>query len=209
MPFFHGPERYDFHDVGLDYNHGSFYPPTPIDQPFASLFQSAPTVALALVRELANRAVTGWRQIIEINAPGQGTPIPLDIAFPWGQQRFWGDVQTYVWFEGHGMQPQPLESAFLALTYWAHKSLDSGRELDGLIQQVAEGHESWTVLGLACSLALQRFQATEGVLPLITTQRLWHADLQRQVNESNWDINLFGFNPRHQRREISARHSTI
>jgi hypothetical protein len=197
VPFLPGPERYDFHDVGLDYNHGSFYPPTPIDQPFASLFQSAPTVALALVRELANRAVTGWRQIIEINAPGQGTPIPLDIAFPWGQQRFWGDVQTYVWFEGHGMQPQPLQSAFLALTFWAHKSLDSGRELDGLIQQVVEGHESWTVLGLACSLALQRFQATEGVLPLITTQRLWHADLQRQVNESNSDINLFGFDPRH------------
>jgi len=197
VPFFHGPERYDFHDVGLDYNHGSFYPPTPIDQPFASLFQSAPTVALALVRDLANRAVTGWRQIIEINAPGHGTPIPLDLAFPWGNQRFWGDVQTYVWFEGHGMQPQPLESAFLALTYWAHKSLDSGRELDGLIQQVVEGHESWTVLGLACSLALQRFQATEGVLPLITTQRLWHADLQRQVQESGWDINLFGFDPRH------------
>ena len=197
VPFFHGPERYDFHDVGLDYNHGSFYPPTPLDQPFASLFQSAPTVALDLVRELANRAVAGWRQIIEINAPGQGTPIPLDIVFPWGQQRFWGDLQTYVWFEGHGMQPQPLASAFLALTYWAHKSLDSGRELDDLIQQVVGGHESWTVLGLACSLALQRFQATEGVLPLITTQRLWHADLQRQVNELSWDINFFGIDPHH------------
>jgi len=155
-------------------------------------------VALALVRDLANRAVTGWRQIIEINAPGQGTPIPLDLTFPWGNQRFWGDVQTYIWFEGHGMQPQPLESAFLALTYWAHKSLDSGRELDGLIQQVVEGHESWTVLGLACSLALQRFQATEGVLPLITTQRLWQADLQRQASESSWDINLLGVDPRHQ-----------
>ena len=197
VPSFHGMERYDFHDVGLDYNHNSFYPPTPIDQPFASLFQLAPTVALALVRELANRAVTGWRQIIEINAPGQGTPIPLDIAFPWGQQRFWGDLQTYVWFEGHGMQPQPLASAFLALTYWAHKSLDSGREIDSLIQQVVEGHESWTILGLASSLALQRFQATEGILPLITTQRLWHADLQRQVSESSWDINLFGIDPRH------------
>jgi hypothetical protein len=197
MPSFHGPDRYDLHDLGLEYNHSSFYPPTPLDQPFASLFQSAPTVALALVRDLANRAVTGWRQIMEINAPERGAPIPLDIALPWGQQRFWGDSQTYVWFEGHGMQPQPLASAFLALTYWAHKSLDSGRELNGLIQQVVEEHESWAVLGLACSLALQRFQATEGVLPLITTQRLWHADLQRQVNESNWDINLFGIDPRH------------
>ncbi len=196
MPFFHGPERYDFHDVGLDYNHGSFYPPTPIDQPFASLFQSAPAVALALVRDLGNRVVRGWRQIIEINEREHGTPIPLDLAFPWGNQRFWGDLQTYVWFEGHGMQPQPLQSAFLALTYWAHKSLDSGRELDGLIQQVVEGHESWTVLGLACSLALQRFQATEVVLPLITTQRLWDADLQRQGAESSWDVNLLGFDPR-------------
>ncbi len=201
-PFLHGTERYDFHDVGLDYHHGSFYPPTPLDQPFASLFQSAPKVALALVRDFANRAVTGWRQIIEINAPQYGTPLPLDLEFPWGPQRFWGDLQAYVWFEGHGMQPQPLESGFLALTYWAHKALDDGRDLDGLIQEVVEGHESWTVLGLACSLGLQRFQATESVLPLITTQRLWHADLQRQVQASGRDFNFFGIDPRRQMTQV-------
>jgi hypothetical protein len=195
VPFYGGDDRYDFHNIGIDYHHGSYYPPTPLHQPFASLFQSAPSVARALVRDLANHATTGWRQVCEINAREHGTPLPLDLEFPWGRQRFWGDMQTYEWFLGRD-GPQPLEAGFLALTYWAHKSLDAGRDVDDLIQEVVEGHESWTVLGLACSLALEGHRATEVVLPLATAQRLWNADAQRQVQDSSRDINLFGFDPR-------------
>jgi hypothetical protein len=191
-PFLFDRDRYDFNDIGLDYHHRSFYPPTPCDQPFAALFRSAPSVARDLIRDLANRATTGWREIFEINAPEwRTTPLPLDLDFPWGRQRFWGNMRTYEWFLGRDA-PQPLESAFLALTYWAHKSLDEGRDVDDLIHEVVEGHQNWTVLGLACSLALQRQAATETVLPLATSQRLWHADSQRQIQDSSRSINFFG-----------------
>ena len=190
----HGEKSYDFNDVGVDHHYGSFFPPTPLHQPFASLFDLAPEIARQLVRDIGNRATTGWRQIHEINAPHYGTPLPLDIEFPWGMQRFWGDMRTYAWFLGEG-GAQPLEAAFLALTYWAHKRLDAGDDADEVIRAVIDGHENWTVLGLAASLALESNRISETVLPLVTAQRLWHADIARQVQNPGRPITVFGMNP--------------
>ena len=197
MHFLVGNKTYDFDDLGIDRFHGSFYPPAPGHEPFTSLFQFAPDIALGLVRDLANHATTAWRQIHEINHPRYGTPIPIEIAFRWGTQQFWGNERTYGWYFGIG-GPQPMEAAFLALTYWAHQRLDAGDDLDDLIRKVVDGHHSAAALGLATSLALERSERAPAVLALMKTQRLWVLDYSRQLQEAGREINLLGFDIRSQ-----------
>jgi hypothetical protein len=188
-----GIKTYDLEDLGIDQYHHAYFPPSPLHEPFGSLFRTAPDLARALVRDLANHAMEAWRQIHEINKPFRGTPIPLDLDFPWGRQRFWGEWRVYNWFKGE-LAPQPLECAFLALSHWAHQELDAGHHVDEIIKDVIEGHECWAVLGIAVSLALETMHASETVLPLATCQRLWHVDLARMAQENVGEIDLFGLN---------------
>ena len=188
-------KTYDFDDAGVDRMHSFFYPPSPAHEPFASLFQHAPDIARALVRTLSNQATKAWLQIHEINAPRYGTPLSLGIDFPWGRQRFWGDQRTYAWYFGGSAGPQPLEAAFLTMTHWAHKTLEQGRDLDELIREVVDGHDNVAALGLAVSLALEKAERSPALFSLISSQRLWHLDLGREVQESARGINLFGIDP--------------
>jgi hypothetical protein len=193
--------RYDFNDTGIDRRHGSFYPPSPAHEPFPSLFRYAPDFARDLVRTLSNRATEAWLQVHDINAPRDGTPLPLDIDFPWGRERFWGGPRTYAWYFGEG-GPQPLEAAFLAMSHWAHKSLEEGRDLEELIREVVQGHNNVAALGLAVSLALEKAERSPSVFSLISSQRLWHLDFERQVQESAREIHFFGLDPRREMNSV-------
>ncbi|MGY8616860.1 hypothetical protein [Pantoea agglomerans] len=192
-----GSDRYDYDHIGIDRGNTLFYPPAPSHEPFDGLFQFAPDEARALVRDIANHATTGWRQIHEINRQKYGSLIPIRIDFPWGRQTVWGNQRSYSWYFGEG-GPQPVEAAFLALMQWAHKRLDEGADMDELIRQVTEGHEGVATLGLAVSLAIERSERSPSVRALLASQRLWVYDLVRQIQESGRDINLFGFDPRAQ-----------
>lgn len=192
-----GSDRYDYDHIGIDRGGTLFYPPAPSHEPFDALFQFAPDEARALVRDIANHAMTGWRQIHEINPQQYGTMIPIEIDFPWGRQTVWGNQRSYSWYFGEG-GPQPLEAAFLALMHWAHKKLEEGTDLDELIRQVTEGHDGVAALGLAVSLAIERNERSPGLRALLKSQRLWVYDFVRQVQEGSRGINLFGFDPREQ-----------
>ncbi|WP_156942167.1 hypothetical protein [Hyphomonas adhaerens] len=187
--------EYDFDDIGIEKHHRAFFPSTPLDQPFAALLEKAPEKGLKLICDLSNHATEGWRQIHSINSPKYGTPLPLTIYWPWGQQTFYGDGRTYTWYLG-SLPPQPLQSAFLALTHWAHQSIDAGRSVDEVIKDVVCGHESWTVLGLAISLALEKAHVSETVLSLLRNPRLWAIDISRQVQAPIQKFTLPGLDPR-------------
>lgn len=193
----HGTRTYDFNEIGIDRHHRSFFPASPRHQPFAALFDQAPDVARRLVRDISNRATIGWRQIFEINSPRYGTPLPIEVSFPWGKQAFWGDGQTYSWFLGE-LGPQPLEAAMLSLTYWAHKRVDAGDPVDNVIRDAVEGHESWAVLGLAISLALETQHLSAATLALVAAQQLWQVDNARMVSNPGQDFNILGINPKDQ-----------
>jgi len=193
IPFIGGERAPDLHEVGVDWNHGCYFPVSPLEEPFASLFAHAPNHARRLVRNLSNRAIAGWRQVHDLDPQRYGTPLPVVLAFPWGRQTFWGDRQIYLAFEGLSAAPQPVECALLALAYWAHKQLDSGAPVDDVICLVLEGHESWAAIGLAASLALEKPHASEVIMPIAACQRALHDDLARRVGESNRSIDLLGF----------------
>jgi hypothetical protein len=192
--FIRGAKEYGFDDIGIEQHHRAFFPPTPLDQPFHSLLKTAPSKGLQLIAELSNHATEGWKQVHSINSPKYGTPLPLTIEWPWGAQVFWGDHRTYTWFLGHS-SPQPLQSAYLALTHWAHCSIDAGESVDDVIKKVVASHQSWAVLGLAISLALEKSRTSETVLSLLSSQRLWSVDLARHVQQPSLNIPIFSFDP--------------
>ena len=134
-----GRDRIVLDDIGISRHHNYYFPASPIHEPFASLFAKKPEAALGLIRDLANHATKGWHQVQLLNRNRMGTPIPVVLEFPWGKQEFWGDWHVYNWFMGQ-LVPNPLECAFLALSYWAFKQIEAGRPTDEVIRAVVEGN---------------------------------------------------------------------
>lgn len=186
-----GSRKPDLDDIGINRSFNYYYPTSALHEPFASLFKLKPNVALALVHDLVNHAVEGWRQVHSIN-PRLGTPLPVTVEFPWGRQDFWGDWHVYSWSLGQ-LAPQPLECAFLALSYWAFQEIEKGRSASEVIQEILEGSNCYAMLGIALMLALETFEVSETTLPVASCQRLWHHDLARFINESTRNIDLFGW----------------
>lgn len=187
-----GNDRYDLDDIGIEAHNNFYFPTSALHEPFKSLFQHKPDIALRLVRNLANHATLGWRQIHAINRQRLGTPIPVAVVFPWGTQEFWGDWRVYCWGMGQ-LAPQPLECAFLALSYWAFKEIEGGRPASDVIKDIVEGNDCYAVLGIALLLALETWETTETTLAVATCQRLWPHDFARFVQDPHKEIDLLGF----------------
>jgi len=127
-----GEDRYDMDDIGIERHNNFYHPPSALHEPFKSLFENKPDVALRLIRNLSNHATEGWKQIHAIRRREMGKPIPVALEFPWGKQEFWGDWRVYSWGQGQ-LAPTALECAFLALTYWvSNKSRAAGLPVTSL-----------------------------------------------------------------------------
>lgn len=190
------PNEFSHHDwdelaIGADLR--GYFPASPLREPFHSLLCSAPTVGLALVRDMVNHAVTAWRQLHRHMSRHSDTPIPLALEFPWGRQEFWGAAREYTWFRGHG-GPKAVTCALMALESWALDELKAGKPADAVLRQLIQGHSSIAVLGIAVLVALQTKEVSVVTLPLVTSQRLWRVDLQRYVQEDGFrNAGLIGF----------------
>ncbi|MDH5668242.1 MAG: hypothetical protein OEY86_09555 [Nitrospira sp.] len=138
-------DHHDWRRLSIHDDHRSFWPPSPLREPFHSLFQSAPDEALRLLRELCNHAITAWRQLQHHSRDRGGTPIPLELTFPWGTQRFWGTDQEYLWFRST-RAPKAIGCGFMALEEWCFAELARGRPVDELIQQIVKENECIAIL---------------------------------------------------------------
>ncbi|MEA2908969.1 MAG: hypothetical protein QOJ15_1050, partial [Bradyrhizobium sp.] len=183
--------RHDLDDVGIDGVGGHYHPPSALHEPFATLLAKKPKAGLALIRDIANHATKGWRQLQTIGAH-RGTPIPVAVEFPWGKQEFWGDWHVYQWFMGQ-LAPEPLECAFNALSYWAFNQIEAGQPTADVIHSVLEGSECYASLGLALVLALETYDTSEATFPIVTCQRLWEHDMARVVHEPMRNVDLLGW----------------
>jgi len=198
---------FSYHDwqmLSIHDDHRSFWPPSPLREPFHSLFQSSPDEAMRLLRELCNHAMTAWRQLHRHSRDRGGTPIPLELTFPWGTQRFWGTDREYLWLRPP-WAPKVIACGFMALEEWCFDELSRGRPVDELIQRIVEGNECIAVLGTASMLALHTETVSEATLPLFTSQRLLAADHNRMMQDfSSSTANLIGFTHRTDRPHIEA-----
>jgi hypothetical protein len=179
-----GFSHHDWEALAIDRDSQNFWPPSPLREPFHSLFKTAPEQALRLFTALCNHAVAAWRQLHKLDYERRGTPIPLQIQFPWGVQQFWGGDREYLWHRGMWV-PHVLACGFMAIEEWCFVELDRGRQLDELIRQVVEGNQGLAILGIASMLALHTERLSETVFPIVTAQRLWFADLNRMVQDSS------------------------
>lgn len=188
-------EHHDWQQLSMGGDHQGYFPASPLREPFHSLLTCDALTGLDLVRDMANHATTAWQQLHR-HTRRNGTPVPLILEFPWGRQEFWGTALQYRWFRGHG-GPQAVESALMALERWAIDQLDAGRPAAEVLQQVLEGQSSIATLGLAVHLALRAGEVSAVTLPLVSSQRLWHLDIQRWVQESEFrTAGLIGFDSR-------------
>ncbi|MBF8164729.1 ATP-binding protein [Pseudomonas mendocina] len=194
---------HDWKSLSIHDDHQSFSPPSPLREPFRSLFQSSPDEALRLHRELCNHAMAAWRQLHHHSLDCGGTPIPLVLTFPWGTQSFWGSDREYLWFRSM-WAPNVIGCGFLALEEWCFAELARGRPVDELIQQSVEGNECIAILGIASMLALHTERVSEATLPLFTSQRLLAADHKRMVQDLSSMANLIGFMHRTDKPHIEA-----
>ncbi|ENQ3200413.1 ATP-binding protein [Enterobacter hormaechei] len=173
-----GVSHYDWDRLCLDDGFRNFYPPTPRREPFQSLFQHSPNEALALVRELCNHATMAWRQMHTCSRDTQGTPIPLELTFCWGHQKFWGNAREFQWFRA-ARASHVIGCALMALEQWCYEELMRARPLDDLLEQVVIGHDNIAILGVAAMLTLHTKTVSPATLPLLTSQRVLSADQQR------------------------------
>ncbi|TAY85452.1 ATP-binding protein [Rhizobium leguminosarum] len=185
-----GHLNFQLRELSLESHHG-YFPPSPLHEPFKSLFAASPDVARALVRDMGNHATTSWLQLHEIASARIGTPIPLDLSFPWGDQQFWGAWDNYNWVGDHPA-PHALACAFMALAYWAHHQLDAGKDVDEVIRLVVEGHQSIGVLSLAGALALEKNRVSATVLSIASDQRLWRFDEARNLQHPFRNLDPLG-----------------
>ena len=186
---------FSYHDWGrlsVHDDYRSFPNASPLREPFHSLFQSTPGEALRLFRELCNHAMVAWQQLHRHSRDRGGTPVPLELTFPWGTQRFWGTDREYLWFRST-WAPAVIGCGFMALEDWCFTELGRNRVVDELIQQIVEGNECIAILGIASMLALHTETVSEATLPLVTSQRLLTADHNRRVQDFSSTINLIGF----------------
>jgi hypothetical protein len=198
-----GPDRWDWDALSIERDSFGYFPASPLHQPFQALFESAPDEALRLVRSMSNHAVEAWRQLHRLQ-PNSGTPVPVEVAFPWGCQTFWGGVREYLWSRGL-WAPKPLASAYLALDKWALEQVEAGTDGDVLIERIVRGNHSIAALGIALHVALAKPAVTPVNEALVTTQRLWRADIQRYVQEASIrSSSQIGFWQEHHRKDATA-----
>jgi hypothetical protein len=182
--------HWDFDHLAIDDQY-AFFPAAPTREPFYALLQVAPDEGRRLVREICNHATTAWRQLQRLSYEKDGTPIPFVMRFPWGRQVFWGDFRRYVGSRG-SFGPACVNSALMALELWGFNRIEAGDNVDDVLRGVLEGHKSVGVLQVAAALSLHAQQCSDVTLPIATSQRLWHWDIHRFVQESS-SANLIGF----------------
>ena len=205
-PFLRSIGDFSYHDwdrLSLQDTFQGFWPPSPLREPFHSLFQSSPEDALRLLRELCNHAIVAWRQLHRHSRERGGTPIPLELTFPWGTQTFWGTDREYLWFRST-WAPKTIGCGFMALEEWCFAELARGRPVDELIQQIIEGNECIAILGTAAMLALHTGVVSAVTLPLFTSQRLLAADHGRMVQDLSPTASLIGFKHHTDKRHVEA-----
>lgn len=178
-------------ELGLLDDH-QFYPASPIQLPFLGLLNSNEEEGLRLIRSLCNHSISVWRWVCENGQEKRLTPLPIKVTLPWGEQSFWGDGQTYLWFRG-SWGNSAVNSALMALEQWALEQCAKGAPFEEVFRKVIEGNDSVAVLGIGVSLCLAYpGKSLECTLPLVTCSYLWEWDIARLVQEMGTNSNLIG-----------------
>lgn len=172
------PHMNDWDSPGIRNYSRHCHPASPIQQPFAALFEHAPQEGLRLIRKLLSQTVVAWRELPLYDYRNREIPVPFSVDFPWGTQTFWGDQRIYGWYRGL-FSCDILESALMALEDWAFSELEAGRDVDEIVRELVTGHDSVATLGIALGVLLDKDALSPTAAALVGCQRIWAMDEYR------------------------------
>ncbi|AFO91620.1 ATP-binding protein [Phaeobacter inhibens] len=172
------PHMNDWDSPGISNYSRHCHPASPIQQPFAALFEHAPQEGLRLMRRLLSRTVVAWRELPQYDYRNREVPVSFSVGFPWGSQTFWGDQRIYGWYRGL-FSCDILESALMALEDWAFSELEAGRDVDEIVRELVTGHESVATLGIALGVLLDKDALSPAAAALVGCQHIWAMDEYR------------------------------
>ena len=75
---------HDWHRLSIKRDGHAFNVASPVEQPFAALFASAPSEAMQLVRRLGNHAISAWRQLHALRSQRRRPTDRTHPVFPLG-----------------------------------------------------------------------------------------------------------------------------
>ena len=191
LMFGRGSDVFEWQRLSIEREGQFFSTPSPMQEPFHSLFKAEPAEARRLVAAICNHAITAWRQLHARGIDYSARPLPLKLTFPWSGQTFWGDNQVYTWFRGV-WGPDVVKGALMALESWALAQREAGRDLDEVLRETLEGHQSAGALGVAVSLMLDARSPTPAGAAIVTSARLWNWDLTRWQHDRGLNPNTIG-----------------
>ncbi|MEO0918415.1 MAG: hypothetical protein AAFY31_15750 [Pseudomonadota bacterium] len=161
----------DWDSPGISDHSRHCHPASPVQQPFAALFENAPQEGLRLICKLLSRTVVAWRELPRYDYHNREIPVPFSVDFPWGTQTFWGDQRIYGWYRGL-FSCDILESALMALEDWAFSELEAGRDVDEIVRELVTGHESVATLGIALGVLLDKDALSPAAAALVGCQHI-------------------------------------
>ena len=174
------PERpFEFIDL-------KFMPASPSQGPFLELLLHCPEEGLRLVRRIVAYTVQFYRgdkrddhaAVVYFNEDG--------VAFPW--------PEFYYWSRDNGNAPYLVTSALMALEAWAHKRVEDGDPIDGVVAQIiGDPAISSAALLVAVDLGLSHGpQSIEVAAPLVACPELLCMDRLRSTHDNMNIPDVFG-----------------
>ena len=175
--------------ISSSYDHrtNGFYPISPLKEPFHSLFEHQPDLAINLVHLITNHAIKAWLDIVKMESK---VAIPIVLNFPWGEQTLWGDKLHYKWSNGHHA-PMPISCGLMAMKSWAFNFIAKGANIDDVLQKIIQGSHSFSILAIATAISLEFDHISPISVALISCSHLWMPEFEKMNDRQ---ANLIGLN---------------
>ena len=166
---------------------GKFTPPSPSRGPFHALLTHAPDVGLKLIRHIVDHAISfystrylrGSNELVISFANGERT-------FPWSR--------SYGWSRWWGGGDSCVTSALMALEAWAHRRIESGDSLEGVLTDILDppGTPSAYLL-VAVDLLISHWpKSREAAVPFLACPELLCLDHLRLLTDQSKFPDAFG-----------------
>ncbi|KQO19559.1 hypothetical protein ASF16_06185 [Acidovorax sp. Leaf78] len=171
----------------LDYQ---FIPASPAQGPFLDLLTNSPKNGLALVHRLVAHAVAHRSLGADPGTNG------FDLALPGGARTFpW--AQTYFWSRNSNFYA--VTSALMALEAWAHRRIEAGEALEGVLTDVLGPQGSCAAyLLVAVDLIISHWpKSLDVAAAFLSNPELLCIDHTRQVHDRVEMPDFFGFGALH------------
>lgn len=171
----------------LDYQ---FIPASPAQGPFFDLLTNSPNDGLALVHRLVAHAVAHQSQGADPETNGFDLALPGSArAFPWTQTYFWSRNSNFY----------AVTSALMALEEWAHRRIEAGEALEGVLKDVLGPQGSCAAyLLVAVDLIISHWpKSLDVAAAFLGNPELLCIDHTRQVHDRVEMPDFFGFGALH------------